>query len=460
MEKIYLEEWVHDAIRAEARAEPELRSCLGTLQPGRMTREDVDRYHLFKLKKMLAYVHEKSSFYRELFAKDGVRPSDVSSLADLQRIPFTDSSELAHNPSRFVCVSMKDVERVTTFTTSGTTGPEKRIFCTRNDMERITDFMGAGIRTVAAREDVVQIMLPSGSVNNQADLLEQGVRKMGATPVKTGLNKSSEEQLALLKEHGTTVLFGVTSGIYRMTQELKDRHALDKLGLKTVFVTSGYLADAQREHLRRIWNCDVHTHYGLTEMGLGVAVECHAHDGYHFNEADLLLEVVDPKTGRVLTEGEGELVFTTLRREGTPLLRYRTHDIAQLIKEPCPCGATTLLRFGKVTKRIELIVRLSNGHEIYPSLFDEVLYKLPELVDYDVTVKNNIGKERLHFLAEVTAPGENIENEMSRLLRDGVHTRGFLESGFMEEPEITTVPLGGISRMGRAKKKIEDQRVF
>jgi phenylacetate-coenzyme A ligase PaaK-like adenylate-forming protein len=195
-------------------------------------------------------------------------------------------------------------------------------------------------------------------------------------------------------------------------------------------------------------------------MGLGVAVECHAHDGYHFNEADLLLEVVDPKTGRVLTEGEGELVFTTLRREGTPLVRYRTHDIAKIVNEPCPCGAGALLRFGKVTKRSELVVRLADGHEIYPSLFDEVLYKLPELVDYDVTVKNNIGKERLHFLAEVTAPGENIENEMSRLLRDGVHTRGFLESGFMEEPEITTVPLGGISRMGRAKKKIEDQRVF
>lgn len=459
MEKIYLEEWVHDTMRAEAAAEPELRSSLGTLQPGHMTREDVDRYHLFKLKKMLSYVHEKSSFYKELFAKSGVKPSDVSSLADLQKIPFTDSSELANNPNRFVCVSMKDVERVTTFTTSGTTGPEKRVFCTKKDLERITDFMGTGIRTVAAKEDVVQIMLPSGSVNNQADLLEQGVLKMGATPIKAGLNKTSAEQLELIKRHGTTVLFGVTWLVYRMTQELREKHALDKLGVKTVFVCTGYLADAQKEHLRSTWNCDVHTHYGLTEMGLGVAVECHAHNGYHFNEADLLLEVVDPATGCVLTEGEGELVFTTLRREGTPLVRYRTHDITQIIPEPCPCGAATLVRFDKVTKRTELVVRLADGQEIYPSIFDEELYKLPELVDYDVTVKKSGGKDRLHVLAEVTAPGEDMQNKILRLLRNGVHTHRLFEGDSMEQPEITIVPFGGVSRMGTAKKKITDERV-
>jgi phenylacetate-coenzyme A ligase PaaK-like adenylate-forming protein len=322
----------------------------------------------------------------------------------------------------------------------------------------MTEFMGAGMRTVARKEDVVQIMLPSGSLSNQADLLEQGVLKMGAKPVKAGFNLPSEEQLELIKKHGTTVIFGVTSPVYRMTQELKGSHALDKLGVKTIFLTS-FLADTQRAYLRQVWNCDVHSHYGLTEMGLAVAVECHAHDGYHFNEADLLLEVIDPETGKVLEEGEGELVFTTLRREGTPLVRYRTNDIARLIPELCSCGAATLIRFGTVTRRLEVMVQLARRHLIYPSLFDEVLYKLTDLVDYDLRVTSTGDRERLHFTVEVIGPDHGIQDKIKQLLFHEQAVHALFAEGKMDDPEITVVPPGGISQMGRAKKKIIDERV-
>lgn len=456
--RVYLEEWLHGKIRDEALTDPDFRDVLGSEIHGRLTRADVDNYHLFRLRKLLSYVGRNSSFYRDLFDKNHIRPSDIVSLADLAKIPFTDQADLSRNPNRFLCVSHGDVARVTTFTTSGTTGPEKRVYCTDEDIERIIEFMGAGMRTVTEKEDVVQIMLPSGRLSNQADLLEQGVLKIGAKAVKSGLNLSSGEQLELIKEHGTTVIFGVASPVYRMTQELKGAHALDGLGVRTIFLTS-FLADAQREHLRRVWNCDVHSHYGLTEMGLAVAVECHAHDGYHFNEADLLLEIIDPETGRVLDEGEGELVFTTLTRQGTPLIRYRTNDMARLIPEPCPCGAATLRRFGPVRKRLELIVRLANGYLVYPSLFDEALYTLTDLVDYDLRVTGTGGRERLHFTVEAIGQDPDIRDGVRRLLFREPALRPVFAEGTMDEPEITVVPPGGILQMGRAKKKIIDERV-
>jgi phenylacetate-CoA ligase len=459
METIFVEEWLHNVIRDEKRKNPEFARLPGNRPSEALTRADVEVYRLFKLRKTLSYVYENSSFYRELFNANGIKPADVVSLPDLAAIPFTDQTDLAGNPSRFLCVSHGDIARVTTFTTSGTTGPEKRVYCSDKDIEHMTEFMGAGMRTVAGKNDVVQIMLPSGSLSNHADLLAQGVRKIGAKPVKSGLNLSSQEQLELIKKHGTTVLFGITSPVYRMTQELKGSHALNRLGVKTIFLT-GYIAGAQREYLRQVWNCDVHNHYGLTEMGLGVAVECHAHEGYHFNEADLILEVIDPETGRVLTEGEGELVFTTIRREGTPLVRYRTNDIARLITEPCPCGAATLQRFGTVRRRIEITVRLMSGQVIYPSLFDEVLHKLTDLVDYDLRVTSKNGRERFHFTVEVTAPGQGIRDRIRQLLLDEPGMRALFAAGAMDDPEIEEISPGGLSRIGRAKKKIIDERVF
>jgi phenylacetate-coenzyme A ligase PaaK-like adenylate-forming protein len=213
-----------------------------------------------------------------------------------------------------------------------------------------------------------------------------------------------------------------------------------------------------RNQLQNIWNCDVHTHYGLTEMGLGVAVECHAHNGYHFNEVDLLLEVVNPQTGEKVTNGEGELVFTTLSTEGTPLIRYRTHDMAQLITEPCPCRATTLLKFGKVTKRSELVVKIGDGDEIYPSLFDEVLYKISEVVDYDINLSRNDSKDKLHFVVEVTQVNDEVQGRILSMILNQPLVLKNITTRKMSEPEVKIVGLGDFKRTGRAKKKITDNR--
>ena len=458
MNAIYLERWLHEKIAKKREDNEEYRKYISRSTPGKLTRADVETYQLLELRKTLVHVYEKSTFYRQVFKDHNITPRDIRSLSDLARIPLTDPSDLAAYPNRFLCGSHGDIAKVTTFTTSGTTGPQKRVFCTQGDVERITDFMGAAWRTVADTEDIVQIILPSGTSNNQGDLLAKGLQKQGITPVKTGLNLSAEDQLKHIHQHRPTVLFGVTPRIYRMTQELKQHVELDKLGVKTVFVTSGYLSESMRDHLRDTWRADVHNHYGITEMGLGVAVECHAHNGYHFNEADLLLEVVEPETGEVLEEGEGELVFTTLTREGMPLIRYRTHDISHWITEPCPCGAGSLRRIGKISRRLESGIKVGHGDEVYFGLFDEPLYRIPELVDYQIEIARAEGKDRLDFTAEVTRIGADVQQSLRRAILESPLIRQNLADGAIDEPRLNLVGLGAFSPGGRAKKKITDNR--
>lgn len=458
MKTIYLAQWIHEKILEKWENGLEFQKLIGDVRPDRRSRESVEKFQLAELGKTLLYAGEKSSFYRQVFKEHNIHPDNIRSFGDFQRIPLTDPEDLAEHSNRFLCVSHADISKVTTFTTSGTSGPQKRVFCTQGDVEMITDFMGAGLRTVADTGDVVQIILPSGTSNNQGDLLAQGLEKHGIMGVKSGLNLSAEEQLKLIRKHKSTVLFGVTPRIYRMTQELKQHCQLDKLGVKTIFVTSGYLSESMRDHLRETWGADVHNHYGMTEMGLGVAVECHAHHGFHFNEADLFLEIVNPDTGEVMEEGEGEIVFTTLRREGMPLLRYRTHDLSHWINETCPCGAESLRRLGKISRRLESGMKVGKGDEIYFSLFDEPLYRVPELVDYQIEISRADGRDHLSFTAEVTRMGDDIHQALRSAILDSPVIRRNIADGGLFEPELELVGLGAFRPGGRAKKKITDNR--
>jgi phenylacetate-coenzyme A ligase PaaK-like adenylate-forming protein len=318
--------------------------------------------------------------------------------------------------------------------------------------------MGAGIGTVADPNDTVLILLPDGRPNSQADLLYKGVKKIGATPVVDNVDLSAEKLFGAIKETRCAVIFGYTRKLFRLTRELQTTHDLRALGVRVLFLAAEYLPDAMRHAFQSSWGSRIHTHYGLTEMGLGVAVECEAGNGYHFNEADLLLEIVDPRTGEVATEGdEGELVFTTLNREAMPLLRYRTHDLSRLIPEPCACGATSLLKIDRVKKRLENIVIFGSGDEIYPAFFDDLLFEIPGLVDYQVTVTNETGKDRLDFKIELL-PNETTIPEITKKLLAAPLVAKNLSAGTMAAPRIELAAHGSLAAVSREKKMILDRR--
>jgi phenylacetate-coenzyme A ligase PaaK-like adenylate-forming protein len=194
-------------------------------------------------------------------------------------------------------------------------------------------------------------------------------------------------------------------------------------------------------------------------MGLGVAVECEAQDGYHFNEADLLLEIVDPQTGETVPPGEeGELIFTTLTRESMPLLRYRTHDLSRFITEPCRCGTAGLLKIDKVKKRLESIVAIGDDDIVYPSYFDDALYEIPGVVDYQVVLSRSGTRDRLQFTVEM-APGRTsaIDELVQKLFSEPLITRN-LAAGRLEKPTVEIAEWGRFRSAGRTKKLIADQR--
>jgi phenylacetate-CoA ligase len=435
-----LEHWIHGIVA----------KALGI---NHVSRTDLDSYQLLRLQQTFQYVRQKSSFYRELFGKHGLPLEGVCNLHDLAEVPFTEPRHLSENPYGFLCISQAGIARPYSFVTSGTTGPQKKIFWSHGDLERIIDFMAAGIATVAGPRDVVQIMLADGRPYSQADLLYRGVNKTGATPVLAGMGLTAEEQLEIMERSCSTVLFGYAGRLFRISRELQRKTNLSQRGIKVLYLAGEYVPRAMREELQRLWNCAVYTHYGLTEMGLGVAIECEAGSGYHINEAGLLLEVVDPKTGKSVPAGEeGELVFTTLVNEAMPLIRYRTHDISRLIPEPCPCGAGSLLKVDYIRKRLESILTLTGGDQIYPSLFDDVLFQFPEVLDYQVVLSRQGEKEHLAFRVETTSPGAL--SVIDTGLRSLPVISENIAAGRMAHPSILPLPPGALQSESRAKKLI------
>ena len=153
----------------------------------------------------------------------------------------------------------------------------------------------------------------------------------------------------------------------------------------------------------RSWGCPVFEHYGMTEMGLGGGVQCSAHKGYHLREADLLFEIIDPRTGQPVPDGEtGEVVFTTLTRKAMPLIRYRTGDLARFIPGPCPCG-TLLKRLDRIQGRLTGAVVLDKGHQLSIPDLDDVVFSVRGILDYQAEVYGKEGRAHLRLKVHVEA---------------------------------------------------------
>jgi phenylacetate-coenzyme A ligase PaaK-like adenylate-forming protein len=271
---------------------------------------------------------------------------------------------------------------------------------------------------------------------------------------------TTENQIHEILENRPQVLMGSAFRIWRITQVGRESRDLREAGVKALFITSEYLSATMRARLEQAWGAEVFHHYGMTEPGFAIAVECERHDGFHYNESDLYFEVVDPKTGMPLKDGEeGELVFTSLRREAMPLIRYRTGDIASITRKPCPCG-TSLSRIGILRKKLGLIYRLESGEDIYSSIFDEALYEMDELIDYRLWLsREEDGKDHLHCVAELLGSDDSSKIRLQqRLLTVPVVERA-VKMGFMTQPSVEVVPRETLRRGGRGmKRKIVDKR--
>jgi phenylacetate-CoA ligase len=460
-----LEEWIHDRIRQQVQEAPEFQKHLSGRDLTDITSDVIRDFQFFKLKRTLDLVYENSSFYRELYQASGVNPDDIQSMEDMPKMPFVTPRNLWEEPNRLLCVSLTEIDRMFTRVTSGTTGNPKRISFSRDDLETMTDSMAPVMETplslcaIDPKGCRVQIFLANGSALSQVHLVAKGVEKMGGIPASGDIFASTEDQIGSILEAKPTMLMGSATRIYRITQEARQFLDLPSLGVKVLFITSEYLSPAMRRHLADFWQAEAFHHYGMTETGLVGAIECSAHDGYHINEADFLFEVVNPESGDLLADGEeGELIFTSLSRRAMPLIRYRTGDIAKLISTPCECGASTVRRIGTIAKRVGSVETIAGGKVIHPSLFDNVVYSFPDVVDYRILLTKEADKEALTCKVELVGNERSIEDELADALCNIEPVKEGVESGLLSEPRIEFAEPGEITRTGRMKQRIMDER--
>ena len=305
----------------------------GSAAHSSFSREDLERYQLDRINQTLALAGENSSFYRPLYK--GVKLKDLSEIAQL---PFMTPEDLKEDPYRMICVHPNEISRIVTLQTSGSTGPSKRVFFTDPDLELCRDFFHHGMRNLVDETDIVGILFPFKTPASVGDQLIQGLWRLGAETVAFyGL--PNKEIASLIDFKKITSLAGTPSQIAELAEKYP-RHS----SIKTVLLSADFVSDQVRKTIKQAWGAEVFEHYGMTEMGLGCAVSCECQSGYHVREADLYLEIIDPKTGELLPDGEwGEIVFTTLTRSGMPFIRYRTGDISRWKTERCSCGSALKL---------------------------------------------------------------------------------------------------------------------
>jgi phenylacetate-coenzyme A ligase PaaK-like adenylate-forming protein len=355
---------------------------------------------------MVAALAAKSRHYRERLK--GIKPI-FNSFEDLETLPFTWPADLADTPSSFVHSPSRDIERVVTLASSGTTAKPKRVFFSASDLELTVDFFAAGMSEMVEYGQTAAIFMGNDAPGGLGALLSQALARLGVRPVVGGPVNDVGEALDLLKRLKPTTLIGFPAQIHRLAMADGDYRP------KSVLLAADYVSEAISRSISRLWACEIFEHYGSTESGFGGGVHCSAHIGYHLREADLLVEIVDPRTGRQLGDGQrGEVVFTTLNRQAMPLIRYRTGDLAKMLPAPCPCGSDTR-RLGRIEGRVD---GRRTERAVTIEELDEICFSCPDLIDYRVSYRGPV----LAIKAELRAP--ETEKAFQRELAGGLSRFG------------------------------------
>lgn len=379
-----------------------------------LTRELISSYQLHKLQEIARWAYHHSSFYRRLLA--GFVETEMVCLDDLCRLPFTTDNDIKQYGLQFLCVSQSDISRVVTLESSGTTGPPKRLYFTPADQKLTVEFFQYGMDTFTAVGDKVLILLPGERPGGVGALLATAVSRLDAQPIHHGLVHSIPETLALIGREKIDCLVGIPAQVLALAR-YTGADALQSFRPKNVLLSTDYVSKPIVAELRNSWGCEVFEHYGMTEMGLGGGTGCAAHAGYHLHEADFYFEIIDPLTGRVVPDGqEGEVVITTLTRQGMPLIRYRTGDISRLLLEPCSCGSA-LRRLAPITRRKEGGISLGIYGQFTMADLDENLFAVAEVVNFTAAVDCAHYATSLKIAVLTTGqPGTSVVEKIHRAL--------------------------------------------
>lgn len=387
-----------------------------------MSREDLEELQLKKLQDIVQRAYKNVPYYHQKFKEMNLSPDDIQSLEDLERLPFTTKDDLRQvYPFGMFAVPRKDIIEI--HTSSGTTGKPVVSGYTRADLDIWSEVMARGLTMMGVNEeDIIQNTHGYGLFTGGFGV-HYGAQKIGATviPISTG---QTRRQIEIMEDFGTTVMiFTPSYGLY--LSEVAEEEGFDAKTspLKSIGFGAEMWTDEMRQEIEKRFGANAFNIYGLTEiMGPGVAIECQEQQGLHIFEDHFYPEIIDPETTEKLKEGEtGELVLTTLSRDGMPILRFRTKDITALRYDSCGCGRN-LVKMDRITGRSDDMIKV-RGVAVFPSQIEKALLKIDGIEPhYQIIVT------RPHRLDELEVNVETSEELFSDEVKEMVAIKNKIES--------------------------------
>ena len=353
-----------------------------------MSRDEMSALQSARLVKLVDYVYHNVEFYRKKMQKVGLLPSDIKSIEDITKLPFTTKDDLRDNyPFGLFAVPNSQIVRV--HASSGTTGKATVVGYTRRDIDVWSEcvarcFAMAGV----TKEDILQVAYGYGLFTGGLGA-HYGAEKIGAmvVPMSTG---NSKKLTTMMVDFGATAIACTPSYLLHISEVLQTENLLGKLKLKCAICGAEPWTDKMRNEIEKKLNIKAYDIYGLSEvMGPGVACDCEFHKGLHVCEDHFYPEIIDSTTFLPKKDGElGELVFTTLTKEGLPLIRYRTKDLTSMDRSTCDCGRTSA-RISKFKGRVDdmLIIR---GVNVFPSQIEAALVDVKEVSPHYMMIVDRV----------------------------------------------------------------------
>jgi len=422
--------------------------------PPDLSRDQLLKIQLEGLQWTVAHAYNHSAFYRQKLDQAGVGPDDIRTLADIRHLPIIDKEDLQQEyPFPLRAVPFENIVRV--HASSGTTGKRKVLCYTQKDIDTWAD-MFARCYEIAGltRADRVQIAVGYGlwtaGVGFQA-----GCERFGAMAVPLG-PAHADMHCEMMVDMETTVFCATASMALLMAEEIQKRNLLSKIKVRKVILGAERHSDAMRARIKELMNvAHVFDIYGLTELyGPGTGLDCACHNGIHYWADYFIFEILDPQTLKPVDPGrEGELVVTTLCKEASPLIRYRTHDITRMIDHDCPCGVR-LPMHDRITGRTDdmFIYRAVN---IYPSQIDHVLSAIGGLgSEYQIHLRHREdGRDVMRIKIERKEDGSATDDAV---LAERVAAE--VRRKILVRSEVEIVDHGSFPRTERKSKRVFDLR--
>lgn len=387
------------------------------------------------------------SFYGKKLKEAGI--SSVSSAEDFEKLPFSEKKDLREAYPLGLMTAPED-KIVRIHSSSGTTGTPVIIPYTAKDVDDwAIQFKRCYEMAGITNMDRIQVT-PGYGLWTAGIGFQNGAEKLGAMVIPMGPG-NTDKQLQMMMDMKSTVLCSTSSYSLLLAEEIEKRGIKDKICLKKGVIGSERWSEKMRENISSKLGIELYDIYGLTEIyGPGIGISCKENCGMHYWDDFIYIEIIDPATGKNLPDGEmGEIVITTLVKEGAPLIRYRTHDLSRIIPGECACGSK-FPRIDTIMGRTDDMMKIK-GVNVFPSQIEEVLGTFPEISsEYQIRISHLDGKDTMRIYVETT--GSVDFADLSKRIAEKVKSR----IGFT--PIVKVVEIGLLPRSEKKTARVIDER--